>query len=370
MRHPSATEPPSVSAPRAEPGEAATPARLRERRAFGFLALGALLVVVRLAMPVGVGLFLGVVLAFVLEPINTRLRKRKMKAGTAALVCALGATAVVASTVIGVTTLIVTRGISFLAVLREQLAPGGPLRVFAEVAMNRLSALHVNSDDLSQRLESEAGELASRAAGFAAQIAGITFSGFLTLLFMALATHFVLHYWSDIVARAEHMLPFEQRHTHALLEQFRMVGREVLLGTVVTGLAQGLLAGLGYWITGVPEPAFFGALTALASLIPGVGTLLVWIPIGIVRILTGHTGAGLAEIIYAALTVGIISDYVIRPRLVGGQKNVPSVLMFIALFGGVEVFGVIGLIVGPILVTLCLAVLKTYERQVAGRAPS
>src|SRR5580692_6196822 len=101
MRHPSATEPPSVSAPRAEPGEAATPARVKERRALGFLALGALLVLVRLAMPVGVGLFLGVVLAFVLEPIHTGLRKRKMKPGTAALVCALGATAVVASCVIG-----------------------------------------------------------------------------------------------------------------------------------------------------------------------------------------------------------------------------------------------------------------------------
>jgi predicted PurR-regulated permease PerM len=357
----------AASVSRPESGDIVTTARVKERRALGFLALGALLVLVRLAMPVGVGLFLGVVLAFVLEPIHTGLRKRKMKPGTAALVCALGATAVVASCVIGMTTLIVTRGITFLVVLREQLAPGGPLRAFAEAVMNRLSALHVNTGDLSQRLESVAGDLASRAAGFAAQVAGLTFSGFLTLLFMALAAHFVLRYWIDIVARAEHMLPFEPRHTHALMEQFRMVGREVLLGTVVTGLAQGLLAGIGYWITGVPEPAFFGALTALASLIPGVGTLLLWIPIGVVRILTGHSVAGLAEIIYAAVTVGIISDYVIRPRLVGRQKNVPSVLMFIALFGGVEVFGVIGLIVGPILVTLCLAVLKTYEHQMAGR---
>jgi predicted PurR-regulated permease PerM len=366
MPDPSASGHPSESLALSEPGEVVTPARLRERRAFGFLAIGALAVLIRLAMPVGVGLFLGIVLAFVLEPINTRLRKRKVKAGTAALICSLGATAIVASTAIGVTTLLVTRGIALLASLRAELAPGGPLRAYAEGAMKGLSSFHVNAGDVAQRLESEAVSMGSRAAGLAAQIAGVTFGGLLTLLFMTLAAHFVLHYWSQIVSRAEHMLPFEQRHTHALLEQFRIVGREVLLGTVVTGLAQGVLAAIGYWITGVPEPAFFGALTALASLIPGVGTLLVWVPVGVVQILTGHTVGGLSEIIYSALTVGIASDYFIRPRLVGRTKNVPSVLMFIALFGGVEVFGVIGLILGPVVVTLCLAILRTYEHQVTG----
>ena len=184
---------------------------------------------------------------------------------------------------------------------------------------------------------------------------------------MALSAYFVLGQWSDILVRSERVLPFERRHTRALLEQFRSVGREVLLGTVVTGIVQGLLAAAGYWATGVPEPAFFGALTALASLIPGVGTLLVWVPIGVVQIVTGHAGAGIAELAYSALTVGIASDYLIRPRLIGRQTSVPSVFMFIALFGGVGAFGLVGLILGPVIVTLSLAVLKAYERQVADR---
>jgi len=152
------------------------------------------------------------------------------------------------------------------------------------------------------------------------------------------------------------------------LQQFRSVGREVLLGTVVTGVVQGLLAAIGYWMTGVPEPAFFGALTALASLIPGIGTLLIWVPAGVVQMMAGHAGAGLVELIYSALTVGIASDYLIRPRLVGREKSIPSIFMFIALFGGVEVFGIIGLILGPVIVTLALAILRTYEREVGERA--
>src|SRR5579863_5969189 len=100
-----------------EPVEVVTPARTQERRAFGVLALVALAALVRLALPVGVGLFLGALLAFALEPIHTWLRKRAVRAGTAALVCALGATVLIASTVLGITTLLITRGEVLLSVL-------------------------------------------------------------------------------------------------------------------------------------------------------------------------------------------------------------------------------------------------------------
>ena len=356
----------SASTTKSEPVEVVTPIRTQEQRAFGFLALAALAALVRLALPVGVGIFLGALLAFALEPIYGWFRRKGVRAGTGSLLCALGATTIVSSTVLGVSTLLVTRGIVLLDVLRVQVAPGGSIRVFAEHMIARLASLNINAADVSQRLESETVSLGSRAAGVAAQVAGLTFTGLLTLFFMTLTAYVVLRYWSEIVTRSERMLPFERRHTHALLEQFRNVGREVLLGTVVTGIVQGLLAAFGYWMTGVPEPAFFGALTALASLIPGIGTLLIWVPIGVVQILTGHPGAGLVELVYSALTVGIASDYLVRPRLVGREKRIPSLFMFIGLFGGVEVFGIIGLILGPVTVTLSLAILRTYEREIAG----
>jgi predicted PurR-regulated permease PerM len=336
-----------------------------ERRAFGVLALVALAALVRLALPVGVGLFLGALLAFALEPIHTRLRRRAVGAGTAALACALGAAAVISSTVLAITTLLVTRAGALLSTLQDRMAPGGPLRLFAERVVTRLTPSQVSTADLLQRVETETISMGSRAASLAAQVAGLTVSALLSLFFMTLSAYCVLRYWDQIVTRSERMLPFERRHTHALLEQFRSVGREVLLGTVVTGAVQGLFAAVGFWVTGVPEPAFFGALTSLASLIPGVGTVLVWLPIGIVQIATGRVGAGVAEIVYSVLTVGIVSDYVLRPRLVGSEKSVPSIFTFIGLFGGVEAFGIVGLILGPVIVTLSLAILRTYERQVS-----
>jgi predicted PurR-regulated permease PerM len=364
-----ATPASSTPPPGSGPIEVVTPRRVHERRVFGLLALVALAAIVRLAMPVGIGLFLGALLAFTLEPIYARLRKGRagrkgMKPGPAAMTCALGAATVITWTVVGLSTLLITRGISLLGSLRDQLGPDGRLRQAAEETASRLTSLHVNVAEAVQRLQDQAVSVGSRAAGIAADIAGATFTGLLTLFFMTLATYFVLRHWTEIVSRLELMIPLERRHTHALLEQFRTVGREVLLGTVVTGLVQGLFAAIGYWVCGVPEPAFFGALTALASLIPGIGTLLVWVTIGIAQIATGHPGAGFAELVYSALTVGILADYVIRPRLVGREKGVPAILTFVALFGGVEVFGIIGLVLGPIIVTLSFAVLKSYALEV------
>jgi predicted PurR-regulated permease PerM len=353
---------------RSEVDKPVTPARTSsEKHAFTLLALVALAALVRLAQPVGVGLFLGALVAFALEPVNRWLRERKVNAGPAALACALGAAAVVMALGLAMATLLLARGVALLGVLRGHLAPGGGLRSLAEHSLARLTALHINVPDIAQKLESETVSLGSRAAEVAEQVAALKLSGLLTLFFMTLGAYFVLRRWSSIVELSERLLPFERRHTRALLGQFRKVGREVLLGTVVTGVVQGLLAGAGYWLTSVPEPAFFGALTAMASLIPGVGTLLVWVSIGVTQVLSGHVGQGLVELVYSALTVGVACDYLIRPRLVGSEPGVPSIFTFIALFGGVEVFGVIGLILGPVTMTLSLAILRIYEQEVAER---
>ena len=340
------------------------PRKARQARALDFLALAAVVALVRLAFPVGVGLFLGALLGFTLQPLYERLRSRGWRAEVAALACTLVAMLVISTGVVSLAILFVTRGVALAASLPALVAPGGALRELAEPAL-RASPLHLEVNALSSRLEEEALLLGARAATVAGAVAGTALTGLLTVFFMTLTAYSILRYWTDLVRRIESTLPLERRHTHALLDQLRTVGREVLLGTVVTGLLQGAFAAVGYWITGVPQPVFFGALTAVASLVPAVGTLLVWIPLGIYRMLTGHLVAGLITLTYSALVVVGVSDYFIRPKLVGAEKNVPVLLTFMSLFGGVEVFGVVGLVLGPVIVALSVAVLKTYQDEVS-----
>ncbi len=217
--------------------------------------------------------------------------------------------------------------------------------------------------DFAGRLREAAGQVAAKLTDLVALVAGTTFSAALTLFFTVMTSFFVLRHWTTILARIERMLPLHPLHTRVVLAEFQKVGKEVFVGTVLTGVIQGVLAGAGYAIAGVPEVALLAAVTALCSLVPVLGTLLVWVPVGVVLLLSGHVAAGVFELLWGALIIGVLSDYVVRPRLVGSGEHAPALMTFISLFGGVEVFGVIGVIIGPVVAAVALAVLRTYDRE-------
>lgn len=344
----------------------APPARTG-RYALGVLALAAAAAILWLAIPVGIGLLLGMLTAFVLQPYYGRLRARTRRPELSALLCVAAAAVVLLAGLGGMGYLLIVRGVALGGKLVALLEPGGSGRPSVDRFTAWLERLHVPTGDLISRLRDAAAELTARAAKLAAVVAGTTFHGLLMLFFVLLTLHFVLCNWHTLVRRAEVLSPLPPAHTRSLLQDFAREGRGVLLGTVITGLAQGALAGLGYLITGTPEAAFFAALTAVASLIPAVGTLLIWVPIGVFLILSGHTVAGIVELLYGAAVVVGISDYVLRPLLIRGHGKTPALLTFVALFGGLEVFGVIGLILGPVVMGLALAMLRIYEQDALRR---
>jgi len=333
----------------------------RDRRALQVAAFAALLILVRLAMPLGVGLLLGALLAFVLQPFYDRLRGH-MRPVFAALICAIGSMLCVGIIIFGLGYLIVVQGVDLLSQLPAAFAPGG---TFHDATQHTFARLHLNPGDVLDKIRGAAIEAGTRAARIAAAIAGATFEGVLTLLILTMTTFYVLVHWRQVVQSSQRDLPFHPSHTQALLDEFRETGRQVLFGNVAAGLIQGLLAGLGYWMTGVPKPALFGALTAVGSLVPAIGTFIAWAGVGIYLIAIDHTWAGIAELAYGALIIGALVDYVIRPKLVASRDSIPALLTFIGLLGGTQVFGLIGLILGPLIVTMCMAILKIYDEAAA-----
>jgi predicted PurR-regulated permease PerM len=336
--------------------------RWRRPSALGALAVAAAATIVWLASPVGIGVFLGALAAFTMDSFYQRLLARRWRPWLAALAGVGVASLCLLSTVAATGYLLVSRGVVIAGELLDSLGPDGSLRAL----ILRTSAgfpREFQVETLIGKLRGAAAGLAERAGLIAGAILNATFAGLLTTLFMVLTMYFVLRHWQLLVQRAEELLPLDARHTRALLEDFRVVGRTTLLGTVVTGLVQGALAAVGYWVLGVPEPAFLGAATAVASLLPGVGTLLIWVPAGSYLLATGHSGTAVAEFAYGALVVVGASDYFIRPMLVGGHGSMPALMMLIALFGGLEVFGLIGLILGPVLMALALATLRLYATE-------
>jgi predicted PurR-regulated permease PerM len=335
--------------------------------AVSVLGLAGLLLFLWLTLPVALGLLIGMLIAFTVEAPYRRLAAHWGRPALAAAACTTG-TAILFFVTMGLFGyLLVSRGVIMAGAAQEAFAPGGGGREFVQEIAHRVGIEELSPENITERIVAAAGEIAKSVAEIGARIASASFRILLAGIFAVMGTYFVLLHWRAATARLERLLPFDPRHTRTLLEEFQRAGRSVLLGTILTGLAQGCLAGFGYWLTGVPQAAFFGALTALASLIPAIGTTLVWVPAGLYLFFTGHPTAAVAELVYGALVVVGVSDYVIRPSLVRDAHGTPALVTFVALFGGVEVMGLAGLIVGPVVMALALAMLRIYETELEPR---
>lgn len=339
---------------------APTPSQRHALRVLAFVAFAAL---VWLSLPVASGLFLGTLLAFSLLGTYEWLARHLRFAGLAALVLSVGSGLGLVCALGVVLYFVVDRGVTAANDLAHGLQPEAPLRKSLERLEEAARSSPLGPIDIAGRVRELAAMAASKLTAWAGAIAGATFGAVLVLFFTIMTSFFVLRHWTELMARAERLLPLHPRHTRAALLEFQRVGKEVFVGTLLTGLAQGVLAGLGYAIVRLPEPALLGALTAIASLIPAVGTLLVWVPCGIVLIATGHTIGGIFLLGWGAAVVGVVIDYVIRPRLLGRGRQLPKLLTFIAIFGGVAVFGLVGLVLGPVIASVAFAVLRTYELE-------
>lgn len=142
---------------------------------------------------------------------------------------------------------------------------------------------------------------------------------------------------------------------------FEAVGdttRAVVYGLLLAAFAQGLLAGLGYWVAGVQAPVFWGAATALVALIP-FGAPVVWGSIGVWLLLKGQVSAGIGLLLWGALAVSWI-DNLVRPLVISGVAKIPFLLVLFGVLGGLAAFGLIGLFVGPVILAVLLALWREW----------
>jgi predicted PurR-regulated permease PerM len=325
-------------------------------------AVIALLIVLWLIIPVGAGILLGAFLAFIIQPRFEELGER-IGARWGAVVSVVGVTVALALGFGVVGWILVIRGSALAQRITDESKQGGLVDQAFQTVEHWARSLGITHEDLASRLHALLNGLASRTLEIAASIAAATGGVLLGLFFSILTMHYVLRNWATVTTRAQQVLPLRPEYTAALFDEFTRVGRTTLVGAVGTAVAQGVFATIGYWISGVTEPAFFGTATAIASFIPVVGVLTVIVPVAVALFLFGMPGHAAIEIVWSLVFVVGICDYVIRPRLVRGETEAPALATFIALFGGVELFGLKGLIVGPVLMSLATAVLRLYAKD-------
>jgi predicted PurR-regulated permease PerM len=146
-------------------------------------------------------------------------------------------------------------------------------------------------------------------------------------------------------------LPLTEADKQRMVGKFVSVTRATLKGTILIGMAQGLLGGLAFWAVGIDGAIFWGTVMTLLSIIPGIGGALVWLPATIILMMTGAVWRGVALALFCALVVGSV-DNLLRPWLVGHDTKMHELLIFFSTLGGLMFFGAMGFILGPILAAL------------------
>jgi predicted PurR-regulated permease PerM len=146
-------------------------------------------------------------------------------------------------------------------------------------------------------------------------------------------------------------LPLTEVDKQRMLEKFVSVTRATLKGTILIGVAQGVLGGLALWAVGLHGAIFWGTVMTVLSIIPGVGGALIWVPAALVLISAGEVWRGIALAAFCGLVVGSV-DNLLRPRLVGKDIKMHELMIFFSTLGGLLLFGVMGFILGPILAAL------------------
>lgn len=154
--------------------------------------------------------------------------------------------------------------------------------------------------------------------------------------------------------------PLKNEHDKLLVQKFISISRATLKGTIVVGVIQGLLGGITFWIAGIPSPAIWGLIMILFSIIPMIGSTLIWFPAGLIMLFLGDIWQG---IFILSVGLGIISviDNVLRPKLVGKDTQMHPLLIFFATLGGIALFGLPGFVIGPIIVSLFMALSEIYS---------
>lgn len=323
------------------------------------------------AHPLWVAILLGVVMAISAQKPYEALVRRfgPKRAAWAAAIVTLGSGIVLS--IVG--TLVVLTFTSELMKLVQHIDSHGQSGSLAGLIGERgargLEDLGMDTQRVYAWARHELEAAASYMATLAALVVRTTSYALLALVVALMTMYYVLGEGPQLARRIERIAPLEPRHTRALIMEAREVGRDAFLGTLATAVIQGLLAGIGYTVLGVPQPVTWALATALASFVPVIGTLIVWVPISGWLLMDGHPVRAVLMVLYGIVIVTSLADYVIRPRIVGARGHNHPLLTLIALLGGIEVFGLAGLIIAPIVMSVFVAAFRIYEREVRATTP-
>lgn len=314
---------------------------------------------------------LATVMAILLKPLHLRLtRWLRGRAWASALTIVLGSTIVILIPVLAALAAVAAQTLELYKQIAPRLTTTELDRLWAEYLGSHFKLLDKLPEFAQGKLSEFIAGALSRLAGAANElmqgaVAGLSTAAFeLGLLLIML--YFFLKDGSQFRTQIRRVSPMSKEQADEMLDQLAGTMQGALASLLLVPLVQGGLALLGYWVLGVPNALLWGGFTILMAFVPLLGTPIVWVPICIWMGLNGQLWQAIVLAVYAAVVVSSI-DNLLRPWILGGlqgDNKIHPLWSFLAILGGLLAFGALGLLVGPLILSLGVSALKIYEKDI------
>ena len=242
----------------------------------------------------------------------------------------------------------------FLTQLLQSL-PAWATELLNRIGINDIGDVQVQ---LSTALKQGSEFIATQAIVIGQGTAHIVVSFFLMLYLL----FFFLRDGRELSQRLKEAIPLRAEQKRALFSKFAIVIRAMFKGTILVALLQGLLGGLIFWLLNIPAPVLWGVVMAFLSLLPAIGSALIWLPVALYLLVTGAVWQGLILTAYGALVIGLV-DNLLRPFLIGMDTKLPDYVVLIATLGGIAIFGLNGFVIGPVIAAMFVATWDIFSRR-------
>jgi predicted PurR-regulated permease PerM len=318
-----------------------------------------------MAAPFLVAIAWAAVLAILLTPVYQSVRTRVRSSNAAALLAVVFAVVVIAAPLVGIGTM-VTR--SVISLLDAQGIGGGETEItFSDWVAKELDLVsgwateHLGISNLGElNLTDLVKQIANTLAGQTQRLLGGVAGFFFNLVIVFFTLFFFLRDQDAVLSAVRGFIPLSEENTNAVFDRVHQVIRASVVGGGAVALTQGLLAGIGFAVLGLPSPLLWGALTAFSSFIPFFGAAGIWVPAVIVLLVKGEIVKAIILACFGTFVISLVDNF-LRPILIGDATRLHTLLIFFSILGGLQVFGFLGLIMGPVVLAVGLALVDIFR---------
>ena len=322
-----------------------------KRGIVGAIILGLFILAFFILRPIIVAIIFGLLFAYIFNPVYKRIKSKTGGKNLPAAIILISIAIIVTVPIIYLVPIIIKQS-SEAHILLRNFDFGQILENFMQNDL--ASSLSIKINDAIYKISSS----------FLGQFQSllINLPSFLLQFAVFLFTfYFAIRDGDELKKYASSLSPFSKETEKKFLKEFRGITNAIVFGQVLIGIIQGLALGVGLFILGVPSALVLTFIACLASIIPVLGSWLVWLPVGLFLLATGQTFSGIFLLLYGALFVATI-DNILRPYILSKQSNLPIVLSVIGTIGGLYFFGITGLVLGPLVLAYVLIIIEFYQK--------